>query len=449
MRSSFAGGRLTWAAAVAVTAATIAACSGGDVTLHSPASAVQTTTSLVTTAPSTTAKPTTTTTIATTTSTTLAPSEVVLETMSVEDKVGQLLMPLLAGTSAGEVTAAESAANVALSGLATPQEIVAQFRLGGVIYLGHNIQDAAQVAALSSGLQAAATQASSPGLLLGIDQEGGRVVRITDGVTPVPSARSFAGDTAAIEASALLSGQELQTQGFNLVFAPVADLADGNAGVIGDRSYSADPQQAASAVAAAIRGFEQSGIAASVKHWPGHGATTVDSHQSLPTVQVTYDEWVLRERVPFVAALEAGVEVVMVGHLYLPGLDDQDRASSVSPVIINQLLRDELGFAGVVVTDALDMGAVSSIQRGELAVAAIEAGVDLLLAPPDLLAAQEALLAAVTDGRITIERLDEAVLRILRLKERLGLLSEVRTATGLAEPAGSQDTLPESQNDQG
>ena len=212
---------------------------------------------------------------------------------------------------------------------------------------------------------------------------------------------------------------------------PVADLADGSAGVIGDRSYSSDPTIAADMVSAAVRGFRLSGVASVVKHWPGHGATVVDSHRALPTVDVDYELWTQRERVPFVAAIEEDVDMVMVGHLALPGLDpaqDGQRPASVSPVLIETLLREELGFQGVVVTDALDMGAVRSIERGELAVQAIEAGVDILLAPPDLVAARDALSAAVASGRISQERLDQSVSRILTLKDRLGLPIEMGPA---------------------
>ncbi len=346
--------------------------------------------------------------------------------MSVDQKIGQLLMPLLAGTSSVEVTAAEASANIGLGGLETPAALVEEYQLGGVIYLGHNIVDAQQVTALSAGLQDVTMGSQLPGLLISIDQEGGRVTRITDGVTPVPSARSLSGDEMAIRASSYVSGRQLQEQGFNLVFAPVADLADGSQGVIGDRSYSSEPSVAADMVTAAVRGFRLSGIASVVKHWPGHGATVVDSHQSLPTVDVDYELWTQRERVPFVAAIEEGVDMVMVGHLALPGLDPDSgiRAASVSPVLIDGLLRSELGFDGVVITDALDMGAVSSIERGELAVQAIEAGVDILLAPPDLAAAREGLRAAVASGRISEQRLDQSVMRILTLKDRLDLIEK-------------------------
>lgn len=341
--------------------------------------------------------------------------------MTVEEKVGQLLMPLVAGTSASQVTEAEATANLRLGGKATPADLIAHYHLGGIIYLGHNIVDAQQTTALSAGLQEQAAVNDLPPLFISIDQEGGRVHRITDGVTPVPSARELSGDEMAIRASSYVSGRELREQGFNVVFAPVADLSGGTAGVIADRSYSADPQVAAAMVTASVRGFRLSGIASTVKHWPGHGATIVDSHQSLPTVDVDLALWTQRERVPFAAAIDEGVDMVMVGHLALPGLDPSGAPASVSSMLVDQLLRDDLGFDGVVVTDALDMGAVSSFERGELAVQSIEAGVDILLAPPDLVAVSSALVEAVESGRLPMERLDESVYRVLRLKRHLRL----------------------------
>ncbi len=417
-------------------------CTGGEVTLdegaapptsssqESGAEASSAQAASATTAQTTTTEPTTTqpppTTVPQPT-----PVELAVQAMSVDQKIGQLLMPLVAGISATEVTPAEAAANTKLAGVETPAAILAEFHVGGFIYLGHNIVDAGQVTALSSGLQEIATTNGLPGLLISIDQEGGRVTRITDGVTPIPSARSLAGDWSAVWQSTYTSGRELRAQGFNLVFAPVADLADGSAGVIGDRSYSSDPAIAADMVSAAVQGFRLSGVASVVKHWPGHGATIVDSHQALPTVDVDYETWTQRERVPFAAAIEQEVDMVMVGHLALPGLDpaqDGQRPASVSPVLIETLLRQELGFEGVVVTDALDMGAVRSIERGELAVQAIEAGVDILLAPPDLVAVRQSLRAAVASGRITPERLNQSVTRILTLKKRLGLPIEIGPA---------------------
>lgn len=370
----------------------------------------------------TTTMPTTTTTEATTT--TLSPVEQRLAAMSVEDKVGQLLMPVLAGTSAASPTPEQAATNTARTGVASMAEVVREHRLGGVVYLGPNITDAAQTTTLSADLQAAATAAGLPGLLIAVDQEGGRVARLRDGVTPLPPARSFTPDSDAVRSALTVLADEAAAQGINVVFAPVADLvaADEDRGVIGDRSFGADPAVVAEMVVAAIEGLEASGrVAATVKHWPGHGDTTVDSHTALPVLDIDEATWRNRERVPFAAAVAADVDLVMVGHLAMPLLDPSGAPATESAVLVAGLLRDDLGYDGVVVSDALDMGAVSDQDPGEVAVATVAAGVDIVLASPDLAAARRALLAAVADGTISEDHLDAAVRRILTLKERLGV----------------------------
>ncbi len=330
--------------------------------------------------------------------------------MTLEQKIGQMFMPLFGGTAAGDPADPNS-----------PAGFVAAYELGGVIYLGPNITSADQTRAFSDGLQAASPQ--GVGLLIAVDQEGGRVARVSDQVTPMPSARALGAEGAdAVEAASALSAVELSAQGINFVLAPVADLTDANSGVIGNRSYSSDPAVASALVGAAVRGLQENGVGAVVKHWPGHGDTSVDSHQSLPTIDVTEEVWRTRERVPFAAAVDEGVSAVMVGHLAFPSLDPSGDPATVSSVLIEQFLRDDLGFGGLVVTDALDMGAVRGEDRAELAVRSVEAGVDILLAPPDLLAARAGLIDAVNTGRLSEDRIDQSVIRILRLKAELGLL---------------------------
>ncbi len=396
------------------------ACAGvGDVQSNAAddtAAATSGTTAPATTEPTTTAptttEATTTTTAPTTTAppTTIDPLVVMVESMTIEEKVGQMFMPLFGGTQAGDPADPN-----------TPAGFVAAYHLGGVIYLGPNITGADQTRAFSADLQAAGPEGI--GLLIAVDQEGGRVARVSDGVTAMPSARTLAGEgEAAVEAASQQSAIELSAQGINFVLAPVADLTDSNAGVIGNRSYSADPAVASTMVSAAVRGLQGNGVGAVVKHWPGHGDTTIDSHLSLPTIDVSEEVWRARERVPFAAAVDQQVAGVMIGHLAFPALDPSGEPATVSSVLIDELLRGDLGFEGIVITDALDMGAVSGQDRAELAVRSVEAGVDILLAPPDLLAARAGVLDAVSSGRISEERIDESVLRILREKERLGLL---------------------------
>jgi beta-N-acetylhexosaminidase len=350
-------------------------------------------------------------------------AEALLATLTLEEKVGQIFMPVMAGSDATTVSAPEGAANQEVFGYQTPAEIVSAYKLGGVIYLGDNIITADQVGALSAGLQAASRSTTGIDLLVAVDQEGGRVNRITDGVTVFPPASLLSGDTEAVREAGYLTGRQVALQGVNVVLAPVADVtATGTTGAIGNRSYGDDPDVVADMVRAAVVGLQEAGVAAAVKHWPGHGATEVDSHLSLPVLDITRSAWEERERVPFVAAIEEGVDIVLVGHLALPDVDPAGDPATVSPVLIDQLLRNDLGFEGVVMTDALNMGAVAGIDRGELVVEAVAAGADILLVPPDLVVAYDAVIQAVLSGRLPESRIDSAALRVLVLKHQLGLL---------------------------
>ena len=347
----------------------------------------------------------------------------VLTGMTVEQKVGQLLMPVLAGTDAVSVSAADAALNQQIAGLDNPAEIVADYNLGGVLYLENNIESAEQVRVLSEELQQAADDGPGLGLLVAVDQEGGRVNRITDQVTVYPSASDLAGDVEFVAEAGYVTGQQLQRQGVNVVLAPVADVVlPGRPGFIGDRSFGDDPNMVAEMVGGAINGLQQAGVAAAVKHWPGHGATSTDSHLRLPELDVDRALWDQRERIPFDAAIKNDVAIVVVGHLAVPGLDSSGAPATFSKVIIDDLLRSEMGFDGVVMTDALNMGAVGRYDNGAVAVDAIVAGADILLVPPDLAAAYAALIAAVEDQTLSEQRLDESVRRILELKHHLGLL---------------------------
>lgn len=377
------------------------------------------------TAPSSTATPSepTTTSTAAQTTTTPAPDPILLaiEAMTVEQKVGQMLMPVVAGTSANQVTTAQAAFNQALAGYDTPAEIVDNYQLGGLMYLGPNVISTEQIATFSAELQQSVSDQGGIALFIAADQEGGRVRRIRSGVTEIGSARSFGGDVDAIRESAQVSATEMMALGINMILAPVADVVSGNRGVIGDRSYSEDPAVAGAAASAASEGIQAGGALSVVKHWPGHGATEVDSHKSLPEILAPPELWAQRDAAPFAAVIDSGVDAVMVGHLAFPEIDPSGVPATVSPVLVQQLLRDEYGFDGLVMTDAMDMGAVSGYDRGELGVLAVLAGIDVLLAPPDLRATQAALLAALEQGRITEDWLNTSVERILRAKARLGL----------------------------
>jgi beta-N-acetylhexosaminidase len=356
-------------------------------------------------------------------------AEVVLQALSLEEKVGQLFMVVVSGSDAGSVSIAEGGNNERDFGYRTPAEVIAAYHLGGVMYLGPNIVTADQLGAMSADLQETAQADSGVGLLVAVDQEGGRVNRITNGVTVFPPAALLSGDDAAVLEAGYLTGRQVSGQGINVVLAPVADLTDSNStGAIGNRSYGTDPAEVATMVRAAVGGLQGSGVAAAVKHWPGHGSTEVDTHFNLPILDMSEEDWLDRDRVPFEAAIDEGVAIVMVGHLVLPALDPEGLPATISPALIRDQLRTELGFDGVVMTDALVMGAVDNLDPAALAVQSVAAGADIMLQPQDMPTSYNALLAAVANGALTEEQVDAAALRVLRLKDQLGLLPAVEAS---------------------
>jgi beta-N-acetylhexosaminidase len=346
-------------------------------------------------------------------------------TLADEDLVGQVLMPYVFGDGATEVAPPAAAANREYAGVATPAELVRRYRVGGVILFrrtvdtgavtpGSNVSTPEQVRAFTGDLRAAAALP----LLVGIDQEYGVVARLTEGVTGLPSAMASgaAADPALTEAAWRVAGTELASLGVNVNFAPVADvLADLDGGVIGSRSYGSDPALAAAQVSAVVRGLQGTGVAATLKHFPGHGGTVVDSHTDLPVVGASREDLVAGDLPPFAEGIAAGAWLVMSGHLDVRGID-RGVPATFSRAVMADLLRGELGFDGVAVTDALNMAPARRWPAGEAAVRALLAGNDLLLMPPDLAAAYDGLLAALRDGTLPRARLVEAVTRVLALK---------------------------------
>ena len=340
-----------------------------------------------------------------------------LAAMTVEEKVGQLLIGGFEGTEIGDQAT----------------RLVQEYQVGGLILYGRNIAGAGQLVTLTNGLKA--LNGDGIPLFLSIDQEGGGVDRMPPEVrrTPgaycvgqtgsVPAAQSY-GDVLAAECAAF---------GLNLDFAPVLDVWSnpGNT-VIGQRAFSADARTVGGLGPAAARRMMDQGIIPAVKHFPGHGDTAVDSHVGLPVVDKSPEELEETELIPFRAAIQSAgtdgqVPAVMVAHILLTQLDPE-RPASLSPAVVTGLLREELGFAGAVLTDDLTMGAVTqSYGLGEAAVLAVEAGCDILLVchgQDSVPAVRTALLEAVASGRITAERLDESVYRILRLKTEYALTNE-------------------------
>ncbi|WP_424213704.1 glycoside hydrolase family 3 protein [Streptomyces sp. BI20] len=350
--------------------------------------------------------------------------------LSLEEKVGQLFVSRVYGHHATEPEEADAAKNLAAFGVRTPAEVVARYRLGGVIYFAwaNNTRSPRAVAGLSNGLQ----RAASLPLLLSVDQEHGAVARIGRPATLFPGAMALGaagtGERALAGArrAARIAGAELAALGVRQNWAPVADVNVNPANpVIGVRSFGSDPEAVAALVAAQVRGYAEGGVAAAAKHFPGHGDTATDSHVGLPVVTHTRAEWERWDEPPFRAAIEAGAEAVMTAHIVVPALDPSGDPATLSRPIVTGLLRERLGFDGVVVTDALDMAGVRQKYGDDrVPVLALRAGCDQLLNAPDLGLAVRSVLAAVRSGELTEERVDASVLRILLLKLRRGLFAD-------------------------
>jgi beta-N-acetylhexosaminidase len=364
--------------------------------------------------------------------------------------VGQVLMPYAYGNDATKVTGGSSSANNQYAGVSTPAEMVTKYKLGGLILVGWtaddptagtnkttNVDSPEQIRQLTAGLHDAARR--NPGgapLLIGTDQEYGAVTRIKSGVIQLPSAMAFgaARNPAATEAAWKAAAGNLAALGINVDFAPVADvLGPRGSGVIGSRSYGSDPAAVSEQVAAAVRGLAAAGVAPALKHFPGHGHTTADSHEELPVLAQDAAALDRDDLPPFVAGIKAGAGIVMGGHLDVKALDPGVTATFSSKVLID-LLRVKLGFTGVVVTDAMNMTPAKRYGPGEAAVKAVLAGNDLVLMPPNLKQAQKGMLDALKNGSLPRPRLIEAATRVLTLRYRLAGTAQPEMST-LNSPA--------------
>ncbi|MFI8187365.1 glycoside hydrolase family 3 protein [Streptomyces sp. NPDC085946] len=351
--------------------------------------------------------------------------------MTLEEKVGQLFVTRVYGHSATAPDQADVDANLKELGVRTAAELIARYRVGGIIYFAwaHNTRDPHQIADLSDGIQRASLELPR-GLpvLISTDQEHGAVARVGEPATLFPGAMAIGAGGSRSDARTLgrIAGRELRAMGIRQDYAPVADVNVNPANpVIGVRSFGADPRAVARLVAAEVTGYQRSGVAATAKHFPGHGDTAVDSHTGLPVIPHSRAQWEALDAPPFRAAIAAGVDSVMTAHLVVPALDGSGDPATLSRPILTGILREELGYDGVVVTDSLGMEGVRTRYGDDrVPVLALKAGVDQLLNPPDLDLAWHAVLAAVRDGELTEDRLDTSVLRVLRLKAKLGLLRD-------------------------
>lgn len=243
-------------------------------------------------------------------------------------------------------------------------------------------------------------------------------------VEKIPDMQEIAlsGDTQRARHAGSVIGGYLSQYGIDIDFAPVADVNTNSANtVIGRRAFGSDPQVAAEMVASAVSGFASAGVISCLKHFPGHGDTKEDSHKGSAVTNKGWDEMLACEMLPFRAGISAGADMVMVSHISAPSVTGDDVPASLSHCIITEKLRGELGFEGVIITDSMSMGAITNgYSSGDAAVMSFLAGADIILMPEDFESAFNAVLAAAEDGRISQERLDESVYRILALRSRCG-----------------------------
>ncbi|MFD4032159.1 glycoside hydrolase family 3 protein [Streptomyces sp. NPDC058637] len=351
--------------------------------------------------------------------------------MSLEEKVGQLFVMRVYGHSATTPDQADIDANLTEIGVRTAAELISTYHVGGIIYFAwaHNTRDPHQIADLSNGIQRAALAGPTPvPLLVSTDQEHGIVCRVGEPATLVPGAMALGagGSRSDARAAGRIAGAELAAVGINQNYAPVADVNVNPANpVIGVRSFGSDPESVARLVAAQVKGYQGAGIAATAKHFPGHGDTNTDSHTGLPYIHHTREQWAELDAPPFRAAVAAGIDSIMTAHIVVPALDPSEDPATLSRPILTGILREELGYDGVVVTDSLGMEGVRTKYGDErVPVLALKAGVDQLLNPPNLSVAWNAVLQAVKSGELGVDRIEESILRILRLKAKLGLFRD-------------------------
>ena len=350
-----------------------------------------------------------------------------VDRMSLEEKVGQMFMTYAYGTDADKA----DPRNQTEYGVDSHRQLIERYHLGGVIYFAwsDNVQNPRQIAGLSNGVQRAATSSGAEiPALVATDQEQGLVVRITEPATQFPGnmALGAARDPRLAKEAAEVTGEELRAMGINQNFAPVADVnVNPENPVIGVRSFSSNPDLVSSLTEAQVGGYQREDVASTAKHFPGHGDTNVDSHTGLPEIDHTRAELDSIDLPPFAAAIDADVESIMTAHIVVPALDDSGRPATLSRPILTDLLRREMDYDGVVVTDALDMQGVREMFGDDrVPVEAIKAGADIMLMPPEFDLAYRSVLEAVRSDEISEGRIDQSVYRILRLKERLGLFKQ-------------------------
>lgn len=333
----------------------------------------------------------------------------VISEMSLEEKVAGLFLVTPEG-----ITGVDTAVQAG-DGTKTALE---KYPVGGIIYFKKNVQSEEQIKTM---IEKTLSYSKYP-LFIAVDEEGGEVSRLAnalklENVGPMADIGNSGDSTKAYEAMKTV-GTYMKEYGFNLDFAPVADvLTNEKNTAIGDRAFSSDSAVVAAMVTSAMEGLEEAGITACVKHFPGLGDAAEDTHNGLTVVDKSLEELKQTELIPFMAAIEKGADMIMVGHVSLPQVTGDNVPATMSKEVISDLLRLELGFNGVVITDAMDMGAITEYYGAdEAAVRALKAGADMVLMPEDFELAYEGVLAAIQEGTISEERVNDSLKRIFRIK---------------------------------
>jgi len=331
--------------------------------------------------------------------------------MTIQQKIGQCFGVGFSGTSVSDDL----------------RRLVREYKVGNVILFRDNIESAAQVRTLCREIQTLVKDETGYPAFIAIDQEGGAVTRLPPDMVNVPGAMALAasGNTDNVSLAARITAAELRRMGVNLNLAPVLDInCNRDNPVIGNRSFAPNAADAASFAVAAVKAFAVEGLMCCGKHFPGHGDTAVDSHLDLPLVDRSLDELEARELIPFRAAIEAGIPAIMTTHILFPQIESQKLPATMSGKILKGLLRERLGFTGLIISDAMEMRAIKDYYGVAQGCAmALAAGVDIVYVCHDSLdmeASLREITSAYEDGRINAKELDASMERVLSCKERYG-----------------------------
>lgn len=330
----------------------------------------------------------------------------VLKSMTLEEKLGQLLVVGYPSSEGAE-------------------KVIRDYKVGGIVLFSRNFETFDQLYQITKQLKEYNGENPLP-LWVALDEEGGTVSRLPSGKTPVPSAREIGSheDLQFTKATGIVIGEEMAAAGANLDFAPVVDVVDNSKNeFMLKRSYGSSPEMVSAHGTAFLDGLREAGIQGCAKHFPGHGGTVVDSHKGMPVITESLEDWQQKDAIPFQAMVDAEVDMIMVGHLAYPRIDPSGVPASMSAVFLQEQLRERMGYKGLIITDDIEMqGYPQGGERREAVITSFLAGVDLFAighTPEIQMDVLEALKEGVNNGRITHERIDASILRIIKSKSQL------------------------------